>query len=119
MIRRPPRSTLFPYTTLFRSRWRAKVRLALWQARLVLTVSDFAARELVTVLRVPLGRIRVVWEAPASVYQPSTSPEAIAQAATRVGLPPGARWFTYVGGFNPHQHVDAIVRAHGALVADM
>src|SRR3712207_9408053 len=23
MIRRPPRSTLFPYTTLFRSRWRS------------------------------------------------------------------------------------------------
>src|SRR2546430_7006364 len=25
MIRRPPRSTLFPYTTLFRSRWSAPV----------------------------------------------------------------------------------------------
>src|SRR2546430_17361387 len=25
MIRRPPRSTLFPYTTLFRSRWRRRV----------------------------------------------------------------------------------------------
>src|SRR3712207_8440549 len=25
MIRRPPRSTLFPYTTLFRSRWVAKM----------------------------------------------------------------------------------------------
>src|SRR5256885_12547945 len=24
MIRRPPRSTLFPYTTLFRSRWRGE-----------------------------------------------------------------------------------------------
>src|SRR5260370_9024242 len=24
MIRRPPRSTLFPYTTLFRSRWRRR-----------------------------------------------------------------------------------------------
>src|SRR3712207_7622776 len=24
MIRRPPRSTLFPYTTLFRSRWHAR-----------------------------------------------------------------------------------------------
>src|SRR3712207_9121461 len=24
MIRRPPRSTLFPYTTLFRSRWTAR-----------------------------------------------------------------------------------------------
>src|SRR2546430_10304944 len=27
MIRRPPRSTLFPYTTLFRSIWRAPVRI--------------------------------------------------------------------------------------------
>src|SRR2546422_5330720 len=26
MIRRPPRSTLFPYTTLFRSAWRARLR---------------------------------------------------------------------------------------------
>src|SRR5689334_24127341 len=25
MIRRPPRSTLFPYTTLFRSMWRAMI----------------------------------------------------------------------------------------------
>src|SRR3712207_7609569 len=28
MIRRPPRSTLFPYTTLFRSLWRATCFLA-------------------------------------------------------------------------------------------
>src|SRR5256885_9675304 len=28
MIRRPPRSTLFPYTTLFRSRFRRKDQLA-------------------------------------------------------------------------------------------
>src|SRR2546429_9194533 len=27
MIRRPPRSTLFPYTTLFRSRTRASIRI--------------------------------------------------------------------------------------------
>src|SRR5947209_12764933 len=25
MLRRPPRSTLFPYTTLFRSQWRGRV----------------------------------------------------------------------------------------------
>src|SRR3712207_7890097 len=31
MIRRPPRSTLFPYTTLFRSRTRAKREHALYQ----------------------------------------------------------------------------------------
>src|SRR2546422_5730640 len=27
MIRRPPRSTLFPYTTLFRSRWRRRLSM--------------------------------------------------------------------------------------------
>src|SRR5256885_12829859 len=29
MIRRPPRSTLFPYTTLFRSEWKAWLRTAI------------------------------------------------------------------------------------------
>src|SRR5437867_10922268 len=28
MIRRPPRSTLFPYTTLFRSLWRGRINTA-------------------------------------------------------------------------------------------
>src|SRR6266496_6085311 len=32
MIRRPPRSTLFPYTTLFRSRSRANRRRKFWPA---------------------------------------------------------------------------------------
>src|SRR5690242_21579830 len=35
MIRRPPRSTLFPYTTLFRSRGAAVVRAVLRRAALV------------------------------------------------------------------------------------
>src|SRR3989449_7744560 len=30
MIRRPPRSTLFPYTTLFRSRWLSDTSLLAW-----------------------------------------------------------------------------------------
>src|SRR5258707_11964291 len=33
MIRRPPRSTLFPYTTLFRSRFRHPVVAELWRRR--------------------------------------------------------------------------------------
>src|SRR5207249_11916013 len=34
LIRRPPRSTLFPYTTLFRSSWRRSAgRPGRWQAR--------------------------------------------------------------------------------------
>ena len=33
MIRRPPRSTLFPYTTLFRSHYGARPTHAVWQGR--------------------------------------------------------------------------------------
>lgn len=112
----------FPELTLPTPRarwfWKLKVGLALRQARLVLTISDFSAREIAEVLHIPPGRIRVAGEAPARVFQPSGSPAEIRTAAARAGLPPGARWFIYVGGFNPHKHVDAIVRAHAALARE-
>ena len=97
--------------------WRAKVRLALAQADVVLTVSRFAARELAEVLRVAPARIRIACEAPAPAYRPSEA-AAIAEIAARIGLPTGARWFAYVGGFNPHKRIEAIVEAHAELVAE-
>lgn len=108
----------FPELTLPSARdrlfWRMKVRLAIWQARLILTVSEFSRRELAAVLRIPAKRIRVAGEAPASAYRPSETAEQIRAVARRFGLPDEARWLTYVGGFNPHKHVDSIVRAHAA-----
>ncbi len=110
----------FPELTLPSTRarffWKAKVALALWQAGRVLTVSEYAASELETVLGVARSRIRITEEAPARVYQPGSSEAEIARVAAAAGLPPGARWFTYVGGFNPHKHVDLLVRAHATLV---
>ena len=111
----------FPELTLPTARarlfWSAKVRLALWQARVVLTVSSFAAREIEQVLGVPRHRIRVAEEAPAPAYQPGATDAAVAATAERYGVPPGARWFVYVGGFNPHKNIEALVRAHAALAA--
>ncbi|MFL5620539.1 MAG: glycosyltransferase family 4 protein [Gemmatimonadaceae bacterium] len=97
--------------------WKAKVQLALWQATLVLTVSDFAAAEIEEMLGVSPDRLRVAGEAAARTFRPSTAREA-ADAARAVGVPAGAPWFTYVGGFTPHKHVDHIVRAHGVLVSE-
>jgi glycosyltransferase involved in cell wall biosynthesis len=112
----------FPQLTLptFRARicWRAKVRLALAQARLVLTSSEFSAREIASVLRVSPRRLRVAPAAPAGIYKPSACAADIAAGAAAVGLPPGARWFLYVGGFNPHKNVDALVDAHAAVVRE-
>lgn len=101
-----PRARLF---------WRAKVWLALQQARLVLTISDYAAREIADVHGLDPKRIRVAPLAPADIYRTPPTAEAIRRAAEAVGLPPNARWFVYVGGFSPHKHVDVLVRAHGTV----
>ncbi len=109
---RYPRLTLpTPRARLF---WYSKVKLALWQAKLVLTVSDFAAKEIAEVHHVSPSRIRVALEAPSDRYRPSESTSDVDRVARSIGLPPGARWLTYVGGFNPHKNLDVLVRAHRA-----
>ena len=109
----------FPELTLPTRRdrlfWRAKVRLALWQARVVITVSDYAAGEIARYLGVPEARLRVTLEGVSEEYHPSESAEDIRRAAAAAGVPEGARWLTYVGGFGPHKHVDVLVRAHAEL----
>jgi glycosyltransferase involved in cell wall biosynthesis len=111
----------FPELTLPSRRarlfWRAKVGLAVHQARLVLTVSDFAGREIAAVHGIRVDRIRVAVEAPAEAYRPDEDPERVAEAAVRAGVPAGAPWFVYVGGFNPHKNVDLLVRAHARVSA--
>src|SRR3712207_7046964 len=62
MIRRPPRSTLFPYTTLFRSRGQAEVPLPV--VRLLLGVSGgiaaYKALEVVRLATAAGHAVRVV-----------------------------------------------------------
>lgn len=113
----------FPELTLpsrrARAFWRMKVGLAITQSRLVLTVSDYARLEIERMLSVPRDRIRVAVEAPAPVFRPDPSREEIAKAAAEVGLPEGARWFIYVGGFNPHKNVHSVIEAHGRLAQEV
>lgn len=110
----------FPTLTLPSRRdrwfWRLKTRVAVRQSRLVITVSDYSAEALRETLGIPAERIRVAEEAPAEAYRHPSSRREIEAAARRAGLPPAARWFTYVGGFNPHKRVDVLVRAHGEVV---
>ncbi len=111
----------FPELTLPSRRarlfWRGKVSLALAQSKLVLTVSAYAASELNTVLGIAARRIRVALPAPSAAYHPESAAAAQA-AAARQGVTAGAPWFTYVGGFNPHKRVEAIVRAHAEVVRE-
>lgn len=99
--------------------WRLKVWLAIRQAALVLTVSEYARRDVERVHGVASSRMRVAVEAPADAYRPRTDRRAVDAAAREAGVPAGARWFTYVGGFNPHKNVDVLVRAHAQLAREL
>src|SRR3712207_7772652 len=44
MIRLPPRSTLFPYTTLFRSRYNRSLKLLARQAGISVNLTSYVAR---------------------------------------------------------------------------
>lgn len=101
-----------------RTFWRAKVWLALAQARIVMTVSDYAAREITEVLGVRPDRIRVALEAPAEAYNVPASPGAIEHMRATFGLPEQG-WLVYVGGFNPHKNIDILVRAHARLAREL
>jgi len=94
--------------------WDLKLRLALRQSPLVLTVSRHAAAEIERFRRVAPHRLRVALEAPAAAFRPP-APAEIAAARDRVGVPPRAPYFTYVGGLGPHKRVDVILRAHARL----
>ncbi len=96
--------------------WMLKMRLALMQAQRILTVSDYAAEDVKNVHGVDASRIDIAVEAPASVFRPRDA-GSIRDAAGRAGLPEGAEWFIYVGGFSPHKNVPLIVRAHAAIAS--
>lgn len=109
----------FPHLTLPSARarlfWRLKVGLAVRQADLVLSVSDYAAAQVAAAHHLPATRLRVAVEAPAKSYQPASA-DAVASAVGAVGLARDAAYFTYVGGFSPHKRVDVVLEAHASLV---
>ncbi len=110
----------FPALTLpsLRSRvfWGLKMKLALHQATRVLTVSDYAASDVARVHGVDPGLIDVAAEAAAPAFRPRGHAE-IDVESRKAGVPTGAKWFIYVGGFNPHKNVPDIIRAHARVTA--
>lgn len=110
----------FPSLTLPSRRarvfWGLKMKLALHQATRVLTVSDYAALDVARVHGVDPDLIDVATEAAASSFRPRSETDIDVESA-KAGVPAGARWFIYVGGFNPHKNVPDIIRAHATVAA--
>lgn len=112
----------FPELTMpsWRARmfWKLKVNLALRQCPVILTVSEFAADDVSQHLSVSRERLRVSGEAPSAVYRRGSSSARRKAVLAPYGLTQRDRWFTYVGGFNPHKRLDVLIEAHGRLAAE-
>ncbi len=93
-----------------RALWWAKSRAARFQARTIVTVSEYARRQIQSRFGIAAERIFVAPEAPSSAFQPVDGPRPAAKALAARGIPDDP-YFVYVGGFNPHKNVAGLVRA--------
>jgi len=94
--------------------WKAKSRLARWQARSIITVSEYARRNLVAELHVPEERIFVTPEAPSDSFRPPPE-RGFAETWLAARGIPRAPFLLYVGGMNPHKNVLGLVRSFAQL----
>lgn len=98
--------------------WRAKLAIALHQASLILTVSDYARDSIVEHFRLPRDRVRVVLEAPDPIFRPVSSPRDPADLLRAGSIPRGSRYLLYVGGLSPHKNLHLLIEAYRRLITD-
>lgn len=85
--------------------WSMKIKLALWQCRRVMTVSQAAKREIAEYIGVKTSLIDVISEAPDAIFQKIDNPESCRQMRQRHDLPQNAKLIVYVGGLAPHKNL--------------
>ncbi|HMB70082.1 MAG TPA: glycosyltransferase family 1 protein [bacterium] len=107
---------VFP-TWKTRTFWKLKVRWALQQSNGIVTVSDWSKRSLADWFKLPPERIFVTPEAPAAEFRPADDAEPRRRWLRTRGLNPDAPYLIYVGGFNPHKNLGALIDAFAAASA--
>ncbi|MGH7821435.1 MAG: glycosyltransferase family 4 protein [Candidatus Binatia bacterium] len=91
--------------------WNLKVGLARRQAAVVVTVSEWSRRRLHEAFGIPLDEIHVALEAPAAVFMPSVDATERNRWLAARGVAADEPYLLYVGGFNPHKNLGALVDA--------
>jgi glycosyltransferase involved in cell wall biosynthesis len=97
--------------------WRTKIRLAIWQADHILTVSEYSKGGIASYFGIDPQMISVVGEAPDPIFQPLDSTLQYAGPETN-SIDSSQRLIAYVGGFGPHKNVRALLEAIKVLVRD-
>jgi glycosyltransferase involved in cell wall biosynthesis len=95
--------------------WRAKTRLALWQATRVMTISEASRQSLASRYGLSPDRIDLVTEGPSPLFLAEPTPEAVRATLVRLGLPGDRPLLLHVGGMSPHKNLTRLLEA-AALV---
>ena len=97
--------------------WTIKMRLARWQARRIMTVSEAAKKEIIEYLHIKPADIDVVSEAADPRFKPVQDKSECMAARKRAGLPENARLIIYVGGLAPHKNIPGLLKGLSEAVA--
>jgi len=95
--------------------WQSKVRLALYQAGTIVTVSEYSKQGIVEVFKVNPNQVHVVGEAPNPVFKRLEKPKL--PTVLNKEFPEASRSVVYIGGFGPHKNLSRLVETFAKIAA--
>src|SRR5262245_57634007 len=112
----------YPQLLLSRRRFaffnRVKRRLALRQAHVILTGSEYARESIIRHVRLPAARVRVILDAPAPGCRRLAQPRDPADLLSACALPTGSRYLLYVGAIGVQKNLAVLLEAFQRLVGE-
>ncbi len=107
---------IFPNAKL-KTFWKLKQKIAIRQAHLILTVSEYSRREIIKYFKLPESRLRVISEAARSVFKVISPNGETRETLSQFNLKENEKFLLYVGGISPHKNLNALIDAFHKIVA--
>jgi glycosyltransferase involved in cell wall biosynthesis len=95
--------------------WKLKQKVAIGQADMIATVSEYSKKEIVEYFRLPESRLRVISEAARPNFKVLPTNNGFVSTLARYGLVPDERFLLYVGGISPHKNLSRLIDAFKRL----
>lgn len=98
--------------------WTLKVRWALRQADLIITVSESARKDIIQTFGLSEERVSVVADAPNPAFHPVSDEAQTRRIVAKYGIRNTDRIILYVGGLSPHKNLETLIEAYARLIRE-
>jgi glycosyltransferase involved in cell wall biosynthesis len=96
--------------------WKLKQQLAIKQAHIIATVSDYSKKEIIEYFRLPESRIRVISEAARPVFKVLPKNNGFVPTLAKYELSQTEQFALYVGGISPHKNLNRLIDAFKRVI---